>query len=352
VITRLLLVLSLAHSPAILSGCRKTSGSDESTRSQTAGQATSEPSRGSQARNSQLREPESKPESEPESGPATAETEGEDPGQGRWVYRHSIGTSGQKPGQFREPVGLAVTPGGDIFVSDAGNERMQKLSATGESLAVFADGIGRPMHLSWSGMGHLVVAVFLEDRIRLFDDTDESESFGGDWLDAPAAAAQAKDGRFYVADFYHHQFHIVSRDGKRLKSVGEEGGADGHFTYPTDIALDRDGNVWVADAYAHRLQKFDAEGRHLETIGGRGTAAGRFEIATGIDIGPDGLVYVADFDNSRVQILAPDGTPRAILDPDDVGDRAIERPTDIVATGLRLYVLDHGHHQVDIWELR
>jgi DNA-binding beta-propeller fold protein YncE len=273
-----------------------------------------------------------------------------------YAYSHSIGSLGDAPGQFKEPVGVATNAQGELYVSDAGNKRMQKLDAKGNSLAVWAEGIGRPMHLSWSKDGQLLTAVFLEDQIKLFEDAELASSFGGEWLDAPGGAVEADDGRFYVADFYHHQFHIVSPGGQRLETIGEKGEEDAQFTYPTDVALDSEGNVWIADAYAHRLQKFSPDGEHLVTIGGWGEEPGKFRVATGIDIGPDGRIYVADFTNNRVQVLDPDGTPVAVFgsagpEGESMGGESMKTPTDVVATNGRVYVVDHGHHQIDVWTI-
>jgi DNA-binding beta-propeller fold protein YncE len=273
-------------------------------------------------------------------------------GAGRYVYDHSIGSKGDDPGQFDQPVGLAVDTQGMLYVSDAGNKRLQKLDSEGKSLAVWAEGIERPMHLGWSNDDQLITAVFVDDRIELFAGTKRAAGFGGDWLDAPASAAQSKDGRFYVADFYNHQFHIVSPNGERMKSIGEKGEQDGQFTYPTDVALDPEGNVWIADAYAHRLQAFDPSGEHIKTIGGWGKEPGKFRVATGIDIGPDGRIFVADFTNNRVQVLNPDGTPLAVLGADATGDGAMKMPTEVVVTQDGVYIVDHGHHQIDVWSAR
>src|SRR6185369_13454315 len=46
------------------------------------------------------------------------------------TFQGSIGTSGEKDGQVREPAGIAVY-GKKVFVSDTGNNRLQILSPEG-----------------------------------------------------------------------------------------------------------------------------------------------------------------------------------------------------------------------------
>lgn len=268
-----------------------------------------------------------------------------------YQYHRSIGTRGTSPGQFEQPIGLAIDEAGDLYVSDAGNKRLQLITQDGTAREAWADGLERPMHLNLDGDGRLLVPVFIADRIDIFDGTTRADSFGGDWLDGPTSVTQVRHGRLFVTDFYNHQFHIVSPQGQRLKTVGKKGKKDGQFTYPTDVALASNETIWIADAYAHRLQQFDLQGNHLKTIGEWGKKKpGTFRVATGIDVGPNGRLYVADFKNHRVQILEPSGKPIAVLQGEDRnGDATMAHPTEVIAAVTRLYVVDHGHHQIDVY---
>src|SRR5438093_12931518 len=55
------------------------------------------------------------------------------------------GEFGSAPGQFSFPHHLAVTPGGEVYVGDVGNNRVQRFSSTGAFLGQWplsgADGI-------------------------------------------------------------------------------------------------------------------------------------------------------------------------------------------------------------------
>lgn len=270
---------------------------------------------------------------------------------GPFTYSHSIGEPGSGPGEFDQPIGLAVEENGKLYVSEGGNDRLQRFGADGESAAVWAEGIGRPMHIALDG-GRLLVPVYQQDRIQIFDGPgEEVDRFGGDWVDAPSAVDVGPDGKVYVADFYNHRFHVVSPEGELGETIGEKGKAPGKFTYPTDIEVTPSGDIWVADAYAHRIQMFGPDGTHERTVGTKGTGgAGQFHVATGLDRGPEGLLYVADFKNDRVQVLEVDGTPVAVLEGSAEGDRGMSRPTEVVATSKKLYVVDHGNDQIDVYD--
>jgi len=270
---------------------------------------------------------------------------------GPFAYVESIGQDGEEPGHLHEPIGLAVGVGGKLYVSEGGNNRLQTFDADGESQTIWAEGIGRPMHIASDEQGQLVVPAYNEDVIHVYDGPNsEVDSFGGDWVDAPAGVDVGPDGRYVIADFYNHRFHILSHDGTVEQTIGKKGKKDGQFTYPTDVEVTPDGDIWVADAYAHRIQVFAPNGTHNETIGQKGTEApGEFHVATGIDRGPDGNLYVADFKNNRIQVLKPEGTPVAVIDGEADGDESMTHPTDVVATEKKLYVVDHGHHQIDMY---
>ena len=73
-----------------------------------------------------------------------------------YTFERSWGVRGESPGALREPVGILVVED-EIFVSDAGNNRIQVYSLDGDFLRAFGsegDGLGelaRPMHLGRSG---------------------------------------------------------------------------------------------------------------------------------------------------------------------------------------------------------
>ena len=56
------------------------------------------------------------------------------PPQATYALVGYLGASGTGPGQFREPMGIAVGAGGELYVADTRNQRIQVLSAGGEFL--------------------------------------------------------------------------------------------------------------------------------------------------------------------------------------------------------------------------
>jgi len=283
-----------------------------------------------------------------------------------WVS--SWGGSGSGPGEFSGPIGVAVDDSGYVYVSDSGNDRIQKFTTDGAFVAEWgAPGEGpghlrRPMHLTIDGEGVLRVAEYLNDRVQSFrpDGTlagivDEEPGTPGGELDAPGGAAVSASGEdLWIADFFHHRVAIFGRTGGYRRSVGTGGRLlPGRLHYPTDVAVGPDGSVYVADAYNHRVQRFTEAGRPVDRWGGPlglgvpGPWKGWFNVATGVHVDAEGRLFTADFYNHRVQLF--DASGRYIAELGGAGDEdgRFDRPTD-VATGPdgSVYVVDFGHDRV------
>lgn len=294
--------------------------------------------------------PESEPASSPDSQAASLAAD-VGPGPGSYRYIGSWGGPGQKPGQFDNPVGLASTPTGGLIVADTGNQRLQELSNTGAPIKVWAIGTLRPMHLGRTREGHLLVPIYLDDVVEVHhSDGSVGARFGGNWLDGPAAAAGLPDGRTVVVDFYHHQIHILSEAFEVVRTVGGKGHGAGRFTYPTDVEVAPDGTIWIADAYGHRLEAITSEGKVKQVMGAKGRGPGQFDVVAGISIGPDGRLYAADMNNDRVQVFGPDGRVLAILGLDGDGRARLKHPAEVIATDNRVFILDTGNHEIDVYD--
>lgn len=190
------------------------------------------------------------------------------------------GNEGDGPGEFRNPVGVAVDSDGAVYVSDYELDRIQQFTATGEFL----------LQLSRSGSGP---GEFNSPAGLTFDDT----------------------GALYVADFYNHRVQKRQETGA-FRTIGHAGRlGPGALHYPTGVAITPQRELVVADAYNYQVQWFDLDGRPLHRAGYHlfwvwprpvASAAG-FSAPTGIAVGRDGLLHVADSGNRRVVMLSATG---------------------------------------------
>ncbi len=180
----------------------------------------------------------------------------------------AIGEAGAGRGQFNLPTGLAVDADGDLYVADSRNNRIQKLDAEGQVLAILGAG------------------------------GDEEATFNEPW-----SVAVDKDGNIYVVDTWNHRIQKFDADLNLLSTWGEASSEFDGFFGPRQIAIQADGNVLVVDTGKKRIVRFTSDGEFIDIFGKEGTGPGEFNEPVGIAIGLNGDIYVADTWNRRVQVF-------------------------------------------------
>ncbi len=130
----------------------------------------------------------------------------------------SVGSFGNQPGQFNEPVGLAAAPDGSIYVADTWNGRVQRLSADLLPLGEWA--------------------------VNAWD----SQSINN----KPYLATDSS-GRVYVTDPEGYRVLVFSPTGAYLNRFGQFGADANSLGLPNGIAVGPDDSLWVADAGNHRV---------------------------------------------------------------------------------------------------
>jgi PKD repeat protein len=134
------------------------------------------------------------------------------------------GSGGSGDGQFSDPSGVAVDSSGNVYVSDSGNNRIQKFSSNGSFLDKWGSG--------GSGDGQFAT---------------------------PYGVIIDPSGNLYAADKYNNRIQKFDSTGLFLTKWGSVGSGNGQFRYPLGVAIDSSSNVYVADSDNYRIQKFALE---------------------------------------------------------------------------------------------
>lgn len=258
--------------------------------------------------------------------------------------------------------GLTIDSSGTLYASDIGSATIRQITATGEVTTLagsgsngYNDGTGVAASFYWpSGLavdagGTLFVADALNQIIRkitsggvvttLAGMAGRFGSFDGVGTEArfynPNGVAVNLQGTVYVADSINQSIRAISSSGQVTTLAGNpaggssltKGAVDGvgleaRFNVPIDVATDAAGNVYVADLYNHCIRKVTAAGVVTTVAGaapdpatnrsagyadGIGSRA-RFDQPEGLAVGANGICYVADTKNQVIRKVAPDGT--------------------------------------------
>lgn len=210
------------------------------------------------------------------------------------------------------PTLLAVDKQGNVYVADATDDTVKKLSASGQMLVIW----GR----SGSAPGQ---------------------------FNLPEGVAVDPQGNIYVSDNSNSRIEKFSSDGKLLAAWGTFGSDPGQFKYPAQIAVDTQSNVYVADQSNSRVEKFSSKGKFLAAWGTQGSTPGQFNFPFGVAVDVQGNIYVADSRNERIVKLSPAGKVLTIWDrsPNVVDSLAVD-------TQGNLYVIEgpsfSGHARIQL----
>lgn len=213
---------------------------------------------------------------------------------------------------FANPIGMAADAHGNVYVADAANHAIRKITPSGEVSTLAGNGV-----------------------LGSADGTGSEASFY--W---PMDVAVDAAGNVYVADTLNHAIRKISPQGEVttlnalstrtvevFPGVVEAAGdfADGPlsealFNEPSGLALDSSGNLYVSDSGNQRIRYIDFAAGTVVTVAGGGdygenglyaagsyvdgpAAQARFHSPKGLAVDADGGVYIADSLNHSIRYM-------------------------------------------------
>lgn len=242
--------------------------------------------------------------------------------------------------RFNEPFGVAVDEAGNVYVADASNNAIRKITPAGAVTTVAgggaagsSDGTGtaarldEPRGVAVDVNGTIYVADYDNHLIRkitaagvvttLAGQADVAGNADGVGTAAtfrgPNGIAVDASGIVYVADTGNRAIRRISPSGA-VTTVGQG------LTTPRGVAVDANNRILVADLGAHAIRTVAADGTVATLAGSPGTpgtadgsgTAARFHFPGGIAVSTDGTAYVADTDNDTIRAIASSGSVTTI----------------------------------------
>jgi len=300
-----------------------------------------------------------------------------------------IGGSG-----VNNPLNTATDGQGNVYVADAGNHRILKVTPggsvstlAGAGYSGYADGTGtsalftHPSALAVDASGSVYVSDQQNHRIRRITAGGVVTTVAGNgssgYADGPATAARfsspiglALDGQgnLYVADYSNHRIRkivlstgaVSTHAGSGSAGMSDGGPTSASFQNPMGLAFDQSGILYVADRLNHAVRRVGADG-WVNTLAGNGSAgyvdgtgsSARFNYANAVTVGGNGDIYVADYGNHMVRKVSPSGVVTTLAGTTSPGTvdgtgSAIRfsSPYGLSSHGNSLYIAQNGSYAV------
>jgi sugar lactone lactonase YvrE len=192
------------------------------------------------------------------------------------------GTSGYNDGagvnaQFNNPFGIVSDLQGNLFVSDADNNKIRKINPV-NNVTTFATELNAPTGITIDINGNLFVADSYNHKIKKITPSGIVSTFAGSGIpgykdgagdiaqfNSPIGIAADAAGNLFVSDM-NHRIRKIAPNGivSTYAGTGVQGFANGDpatamFNLPSQVAVDKQGNVYVADIYNNSIRKISLE---------------------------------------------------------------------------------------------
>lgn len=260
--------------------------------------------------------------------------------------------SSESPTWLVQPVGIAVSDDGKIFIADPGAKGVhiidQKKRTYGFIFETKFGNLESPVGVAVAHNGNLYVSDSQRGDIIVFDDDLEAETLIKGNFTRPTGIV-IFDNRLYVVDTEKHTIVVLDMNGNFLSTLGTRGEGEGEFNYPVSLAVKN--GVYVVDALNYRIQKIDFQGRFLASFGKQGTATGSFASPKAIALDSDGNIYVTDALMDNFQIYNTQGELLLVVGRQGTRDGEFLSPSGIAIDNQdKIYVVDTLNKRIQIFQ--
>jgi trimeric autotransporter adhesin len=243
------------------------------------------------------------------------------------------------------PAGIAIDSVGNLYILDAANNRIRKVTAATQIITTVAGGgpLGSqgeggpatsadlsPSDVAVDAAGNLYIAEGYPSRVRRVDGVSHIittvagtvRGFSGDGgpatdskLDGAIAVEVDVAGNLYIVDISNQRIRRVDAVTKIITTIAGTGGTGGFggdggpataasLNYPSDVVIDRSGNLYIADGGNARIRRVDAATKIIATVAGTGiggfsgdggpAVAAQLSYSTGLGVDASDNLYVVD----------------------------------------------------------
>ena len=187
--------------------------------------------------------------------------------------------------------GIALDASGNLYISNASQNRIQKWAPGATEGVTVAGGNG--------------------------------QGSAANQLSTPTGIALDASGSIYIVDRNNNRIQKWlpgATEGTTVAGGNGQGSAANQLDWPDEITLDALGNIYIVDKRNHRIQKWApgaTEGTTVAGGNGQGSATNQLSYPNGVALDASGSIYISDQYNSRIQKWSQS---QLDFDEDGIGD--------------------------------
>jgi sugar lactone lactonase YvrE len=279
-------------------------------------------------------------------------------------YADGSGTSSM----FSRPMGITCDASGNLYIADAFNSRIRKLTPSGGvstlagSSKAFADGIGTaakfnfPHGLAVATNGTVYVADTGNNRVRAITASGTVTTLAGSStsgaLDGTGSSAQFKAPWDVVVDRTTGNLYVADSQNLKIRKVTPAGVVTTFATAMTDprgMGIDASGNLYVAEPAGGKITK-------ITPFGVPSTYASGLTQPWDVDCAANGDIIVSEADATgdtyRLKTITAAGVVTVVAGgtagstDGDLGAATFSVPKSVCIANGRAYVSEYGNNRV------
>jgi DNA-binding beta-propeller fold protein YncE len=212
---------------------------------------------------------------------------------------------------------------------------------------------GFPVGITIEPDGNLLIADTHESRVlRITRDAKKLLSIGHGYGSAPGEFVYPQrialaEGKLFVTEYGfgpNNRFQVFEPDGTFVGAYGDYGRTGAGFARPAGIVVGPDGNLYIADG-SHRIVVWTTSGEFVREFGHEGPAPGEFTYPWGL-AGDAEYLYVAEFGASRISRFRYDGHFAGVWGGPGTEPGLFHNPRDLAIARGFLFIADTGNDRI------